>query len=388
MKCSKCGAELTGKFCTNCGAPAPENPVCSKCGAELTGKFCTKCGTPALQGNPITTETTQTQSSDLDSTSGTQTEQTAQNDVEPVQYDPSQFDNTKNDSQPVQYDQTQPNQTSYGQQFTNQPKAGYTGQQFTNQPQQNMSNGKKPMSGGKLAAIIISIVVGLILILGIIIGIIACNIVKGGTDIINSAISEYSNYSSILDDSVLDDYSDLFEDDSSSEDNTEKLDPVSHCYYEETDGGVKITAYDNYYDYETAKITVNIPSQIDGKDVVEIEELWVYDNDSTENGYIKIIIPGTVKVIDSYAMSFCEDINEVVIEDGLTTIEPDAFKGCKDLEKITIPESVTMMDDCGFGLEVENYEYKGADNDAVIYGKKGSTAESYAKENGIKFVQK
>ena len=44
----KCGANNTGKFCTECGAKRPE-PVKSlvwicKCGTENTGKFCTECG--------------------------------------------------------------------------------------------------------------------------------------------------------------------------------------------------------------------------------------------------------------------------------------------------------------------------------------------------------
>ncbi len=48
-KCS-CGATVTGKFCTECGAkkPGPEAAdgwKCS-CGAVNTGKFCTECGSP------------------------------------------------------------------------------------------------------------------------------------------------------------------------------------------------------------------------------------------------------------------------------------------------------------------------------------------------------
>ncbi len=45
-RCS-CGAMNTGKFCTNCGKPKPENTSwrCS-CGATNTGKFCTNCGKP------------------------------------------------------------------------------------------------------------------------------------------------------------------------------------------------------------------------------------------------------------------------------------------------------------------------------------------------------
>ena len=48
MKCPKCGAESTGKFCPECGTPlvAVGPKKCPKCGAEVTGKFCPECGTP------------------------------------------------------------------------------------------------------------------------------------------------------------------------------------------------------------------------------------------------------------------------------------------------------------------------------------------------------
>lgn len=43
--CGKCGNHSSGKFCSSCGTPKPENGSwkCS-CGADNTGKFCTNCG--------------------------------------------------------------------------------------------------------------------------------------------------------------------------------------------------------------------------------------------------------------------------------------------------------------------------------------------------------
>ncbi|MFA5657989.1 MAG: SPFH domain-containing protein [Oscillospiraceae bacterium] len=46
-KC-ECGAENTGKFCSECGKPEPKKPEgwrC-ECGAENTGRFCSECGKP------------------------------------------------------------------------------------------------------------------------------------------------------------------------------------------------------------------------------------------------------------------------------------------------------------------------------------------------------
>ncbi len=43
-----CGAENTGKFCSECGKPKPQTEWTCSCGTVNTGKFCSECGKPRM----------------------------------------------------------------------------------------------------------------------------------------------------------------------------------------------------------------------------------------------------------------------------------------------------------------------------------------------------
>lgn len=50
-----CGAVNTGKFCTDCAKPKPQDAVgwtCPKCGTVNKGKFCMECSAPKPSGVP------------------------------------------------------------------------------------------------------------------------------------------------------------------------------------------------------------------------------------------------------------------------------------------------------------------------------------------------
>lgn len=368
---------------------------CPVCGNESDGKFCENCGTPLTQNN--TQENTE-------NTNGF--DSFGQN---PTPEQPSYDYNTENQTygQPYQSNQnygqgyndgySNPNQngTSYGQQFTNSQN-NYSGQQFTNVP--NGGNNK----GNKTAVIITSVVAGIIVLLIVIISVVACNIIPNIVDTvdkhIDKAIDDASSHISkgfnkettIPTDSITSDIDDdAFDDDDDGD--GELTDNKSHVTYSASYDyeGWKITGVDDDYFYNNlslsskklTEITINIPEQIDGVDVVEISSFGVY----LPNVKVKVVIPKTVKVVDSFAFSFNDNIYELEIADGVKVLKSDAFTSMSNLKSVTVPDSVKEMEECGLGIGVdddyENVPIKGF----KMYCKKGSAAETYAKENNLSY---
>lgn len=332
---------------------------CPVCGHESDGKFCENCGLPLTQNN---------------------TQENATNSVDSFGQNPTP-------EQP-NYDYNTENQ-SYGQQFTNTQNS-YGGQQFTNVP-----NGQKNNSS-KTAIIITSIVGGIIVLLIVIFAVVACNVLPKVIDYadkhIDKTIDDASSY--ISKDFDKETTAPAFDSDSATSDIDEDdylTDTKSHVTYCKSDDydGWKIMGVDDYYFYnnlshsdkEVTEITINIPEQIDGVDVVEISSFGVYLPDVK----VKVVIPKTVKVVDSFAFSFNDNIFELEISDGVKVLESDAFTSMPNLKSVTVPDSVKEMENCGLGMDVDdNYDsvpLKGF----KMYCKKGSAAEAYAKENNLSY---
>ena len=101
-----------------------------------------------------------------------------------------------------------------------------------------------------------------------------------------------------------------------------------------------------------------------------------------------VLDDGTVK-IGAYIGSD-EEVTIPSTIDGkkVTSIGEWAFSDCTSLASVTIPNSVTSIGPSAFGIywDEEVSDFSKVDG-FTIYGYKGSTAETYAKENGFKFVE-
>ena len=135
-----------------------------------------------------------------------------------------------------------------------------------------------------------------------------------------------------------------------------------------------------------------------------------------------IRIPSSVRIIDSYAFAGCSSLVEIDFQNGVTEVGDDAFFECTSLRSVVIPDSVISL---GYGAftsctsltsavipasvpSIGYYAFTNCPNlaeiiilnpnckieaapdtisdSATIYGYYGSTAQTYAQNNGRNFV--
>ncbi len=96
------------------------------------------------------------------------------------------------------------------------------------------------------------------------------------------------------------------------------------------------------------------------------------------SGIGEMKIPEGIKIIPECMCMGMKNLTKIEIPDSVVKIEGNAFSYCESLEEICIPENVTEI---GF-----NVFFRIEDNITIV-GEKGSCAEQYAIENGIKFRQ-
>ncbi len=99
-----------------------------------------------------------------------------------------------------------------------------------------------------------------------------------------------------------------------------------------------------------------------------------------------VTIPEGVTNIESGAFWGCSSIESVILPNSLKNIGDYCFSNCEKLKLILIPSNVTNIEAHALGLVSINDESYKKVNGFTIIGKKGTVAESYAKNNGYSFI--
>ncbi len=87
------------------------------------------------------------------------------------------------------------------------------------------------------------------------------------------------------------------------------------------------------------------------------------------------VIPDGLTAIGKYAFAYT-GLETVALPDGLTDIGASAFAACGRLSSVTIPDSVTNIGRSAFEW----------DTNLVLTVGRNSYAETYCKENGLKYA--
>ena len=170
----------------------------------------------------------------------------------------------------------------------------------------------------------------------------------------------------------------------------------TYWYREVESGKIEITGY-------TGDDTeIDIPSTIDSKTVVRIDDNAFYSYHNNTSDVTSITIPNTVISIGHYAFRDCDALTSITIPDSVTTIESQAFDGCEALPSITIPSSVTSIGESAFlhcsvltniTVDANNANY--SSDDGNLYNKTkselvtyapGKTESSFAIPNSVAFI--
>lgn len=112
-------------------------------------------------------------------------------------------------------------------------------------------------------------------------------------------------------------------------------------YTVNTDGTATITRYSS-----TVSGNLSIPQSLNGHEVTAIGE-YAFSNRDDLTG--SLIIPDTVKTVESHAFSWCEGFTGLSLGDNIVEIGEDAFGGCSGFAgNLVIPNSVNTIADGAF----------------------------------------
>lgn len=122
--------------------------------------------------------------------------------------------------------------------------------------------------------------------------------------------------------------------------------------------------------------SLEIPDTLGGKPVVAIGLTAFREKTELES----VVIPKGVTMIGAQAFKGCSRLKHVELPDGLVQISSSAFRNCVALLEIKVPESVTDIQSKALG-----YQESDPISGFTIYGKAGTAAETYVKDENDKY---
>ncbi len=173
-----------------------------------------------------------------------------------------------------------------------------------------------------------------------------------------------------------------------------------YTYHKLPDGTVEITKYNGKAE------TLEVPGELGGKTVTGIGDYAFSDCVRLRS----VKLPDSVTSIGDLAFLFCRYLTSVTLSEGLTKIGDGAFSNCGMLTSVTIPYGVTDIGDNAFyncqaltsvtipdtvariGKDAFSVPKTGNGSfTAPIEGltvtvPRGSCAEQYCRENGLKYA--
>lgn len=177
--------------------------------------------------------------------------------------------------------------------------------------------------------------------------------------------------------------------------------------------------------YKGSNSNVVIPNKIDGYEVKKIANHAFDESRNSTNGKIlkNVTISEGITTIGDFAFVNCTNLEKITLPDSLTSLGDQTFIGCSKLKEINIPSKITsfgysgyMFQETGFteftipknvkkipsetfricknlkkvivhsdDVVFDKYVFEYCSQDLVLYGNKGSTTQTYAEQNGLKF---
>lgn len=175
----------------------------------------------------------------------------------------------------------------------------------------------------------------LIMVFAMVITMVAC----GKKEEIESEGNDMDQSQAGHQDDIFDVIESIGQENSDAEVGNYEVPPEMDFIWEDVENGVALTRY-------TGTITaVQIPSQLGGKDVVEIHE--------GAFSYVPVVgikIPDTVVTICDSAFFYNMTLLEVYFGKGVRVVEENAFHGCSALRKVELNEGLESLEYMSFAL--------------------------------------